>query len=39
LGGADTGKTNITIPKSDLFAAMKQDLSRLRGWLKESGLG
>lgn len=38
LGGADAGKTQITIPETNVFAAMKRDLTRLRGWLKEAGL-
>src|SRR6202165_4887009 len=38
LGGPDNGKTSITIPKEDVFAAMKRDLQQLRGYLKEAAL-
>ena len=38
LGGADNGKREITIPKEEVFAAMKQDLTKLRGYLKDAGL-
>lgn len=38
LGGADEGKTQITIPEKEVFAAMKRDLTKLRGWMKEAGL-
>jgi sugar phosphate isomerase/epimerase len=33
LGGADQGKTAITIPKEKVFAAMKADLVKLRTYL------
>ncbi|MCW5982521.1 MAG: sugar phosphate isomerase/epimerase [Bryobacteraceae bacterium] len=39
LGGADTGQRTIKIPKEQVFAAMKADLERLRGWLASAGLG
>lgn len=34
LGGADRGAPTITIDKTQVFNAMKRDLTRLRGWLK-----
>jgi sugar phosphate isomerase/epimerase len=33
LGGADAGKTNPTIEREEIFAAMKRDLTKLRGYL------
>ncbi len=33
LGGADSGKTNITMPKTEVLAAMKRDLGRLREYM------
>jgi sugar phosphate isomerase/epimerase len=38
LGGANDGKTKITIPQSDVFAAMKRDLATLRDQLLRAGL-
>jgi sugar phosphate isomerase/epimerase len=38
LGGADNGKTSITIPKEEVFAAMKRDLQQLRTYLKDAAL-
>jgi sugar phosphate isomerase/epimerase len=38
LGGADNGKRSITIPKEEVFAAMKRDLQQLRSYLKEASL-
>jgi L-ribulose-5-phosphate 3-epimerase len=38
LGGADNGKREITMPKEEVFAAMKQDLTKLRSYLKDAGL-
>ncbi|QNF31734.1 TIM barrel protein [Adhaeribacter swui] len=38
LGGADQGKKQITIPKDQVFAAMKRDLQTLRSMLQEAGL-
>lgn len=32
LGGADHGKREITIPTSEVYAAMKRDLDLLRSW-------
>lgn len=39
LGGADNGKRSLTIPEEEVFAAMKRDLTQLRGYLKEAALG
>jgi len=38
LGGANDGKTRISIPQSEVFAAMKRDLTTLRGQLAQAGL-
>jgi sugar phosphate isomerase/epimerase len=38
LGGADGGKTSLTIPKEEVFTAMKRDLQQLRTYLKEAAL-
>ncbi len=38
LGGADKGDKKLTIEKEKVFAAMKKDLTVLRGWLREAGL-
>jgi sugar phosphate isomerase/epimerase len=38
LGGADNGKTSITIPKEEVFAAMKRDLQQLRSYLKDAAM-
>ena len=38
LGGADNGKRSITIPKEEVFAAMKRDLQQLRSYLKDASL-
>jgi sugar phosphate isomerase/epimerase len=38
LGGADNGKTSITIPKEEVFAAMKHDLQQLRSYLKDAAM-
>jgi len=38
LGGADTGQRTLAVPEEEVFAAMKRDLERLRGWLREEGL-
>lgn len=37
LGGADKGATKITIPKSEVLAAMKRDLDALRQLSAEAG--
>jgi hypothetical protein len=34
LGGADNGKAQITMPKEEVFADMKRDLTQLRNYLK-----
>lgn len=39
LGGADGGKRKITMPREEVFAAMKRDLAQLRGYLSKAGLG
>jgi sugar phosphate isomerase/epimerase len=38
LGGANDGKTTITIPQSEVLAAMKRDLTTLRSQLLQAGL-
>lgn len=38
LGGADKGATTLTIDKSQVIAAMKRDLTRLREWMWEAQL-
>jgi sugar phosphate isomerase/epimerase len=38
LGGADNGKTNITIPQEEVFSAMRRDLKQVRMYLKNAGL-
>lgn len=38
LGGADGGKRQITIPREEVFIAMKRDLEKLRGYLGKAGL-
>jgi sugar phosphate isomerase/epimerase len=38
LGGANNGARTLTIPKEDVFAAMKKDLDRVRGMLAKAGL-
>ncbi len=38
LGGANDGKTTLSIPREDVFAAMKRDVGRLRGWLAQANL-
>lgn len=39
LGGADNGKAKLTVPREEVFTAMKRDLQQLRGYLSKSGLG
>jgi len=34
LGGADTGSTTLTIPKSDVIKAIQSDLNTLKSWIK-----
>jgi sugar phosphate isomerase/epimerase len=38
LGGANSGSRTLTMPKEDVFAAMKKDLDRVRGMLAKAGL-
>lgn len=38
LGGAENGKTEIAIPKEQVFAAMKKDLATLRGAMQQAGI-
>jgi len=38
LGGAESGKREISIPKEQVFAAMKRDLIKLRAWMQEANL-
>ncbi len=38
LGGAESGRTSISMAREEVFAAMKGDLRRLRGYLSEAGL-
>src|SRR5579872_2055044 len=38
LGGAGGGKKTITIPQSEVFAAMKRDLDTLRGYMAQAGV-
>ena len=38
LGGAESGKTTITIPKEQVFAAMKKDLAALRSGMQQVGI-
>ena len=38
LGGANEGKRTLTIPREQVFSAMRRDLRQLRSWLKEASL-
>lgn len=38
LGGADAGKRQLTIDRTQVFAAMRRDLGRLRGYFRDAGL-
>jgi len=38
LGGADSGKKMLTIPKERLLATFRTDLSKLRGLLAATGM-
>lgn len=38
LGGANDGKRTLTIPRQDVFSAMRRDLRQLRSWLTEASL-
>jgi sugar phosphate isomerase/epimerase len=37
LGGADRGLAEITIPREQVYAAMKRDLDKLHRWMREAG--
>ena len=38
LGGADAGKREISIDRSEVYTTMKRDLAQLRGYLNAAGL-
>jgi sugar phosphate isomerase/epimerase len=38
LGGANEGKRTLTIPREQVFRAMRRDLRQLRSWLTEASL-
>jgi sugar phosphate isomerase/epimerase len=38
LGGADGGKRTLTLPKEDVYAAMKRDLEKVRGMMAQAGV-
>jgi sugar phosphate isomerase/epimerase len=38
LGGANNGATRITIPREEVFAAMKKDLLKTRAYMAQAGL-
>jgi len=38
LGGANEGQRTLTIPREQVFSAMRRDLQQLRSWLKEASL-
>jgi sugar phosphate isomerase/epimerase len=38
LGGSNDGKTTISIPKEEVYAAMKRDLDRTRAIMAQAGL-
>lgn len=38
LGGAESGAKTLTIDKAKVIAAMRKDLSTLRGWLRDAQL-
>jgi len=38
LGGADSGKKTLTMPRADVFAGMKRDLATLRGYMSQAGV-
>lgn len=38
LGGADTGSRQLTIGRDEVYAAIRRDNERLRGWLRDAGL-
>jgi sugar phosphate isomerase/epimerase len=38
LGGANNGKTKLTMPQEDVLAAMKRDVVKVRGYMQEAGV-
>jgi len=38
LGGAESGGRSITIDKAQVIIALRRDLTKLRGWLRDAGL-
>lgn len=38
LGGASDGKRTITMPRAEVFSAMKRDLTTLRGYMSGAGV-
>ena len=38
LGGAGAGKRNLTVPREEVYAAMKRDLTTLRGYMAKAGV-
>jgi sugar phosphate isomerase/epimerase len=38
LGGADAGKREVSIDRTEVYTAMKRDLAQLRGYLKAASL-
>jgi len=38
LGGADTGKTEFSIPKAKLLEIMRRDIEAFKGILRPAGL-
>ena len=36
VGGAEHGKTTISVPKNEVFAAMKRDMSRIKTLWQEA---
>jgi sugar phosphate isomerase/epimerase len=38
LGGANDGKRDLTVPKEEIYAAMKRDLNKLHGFMGQAGL-
>jgi sugar phosphate isomerase/epimerase len=38
LGGVENGSRNPTVPKEQVFAAMRRDLGLVRTWLREYGM-
>jgi sugar phosphate isomerase/epimerase len=38
LGGADAGKRQLTVPREQVFPAMRRDLRQLRTYLSDAGL-